>query len=153
MKTATRTTNNGQWFYMDFGLLRSPTADFGQPNINIDRVVKLLDGYESYLLIVDEASRHVCVSLTESKELPTETATAFLCGHGHKDGGMIRCDQGGELARSEAFCTRMLKDCNFVVEPTGADGPAQNEGVETWNDTFVVTVRAMLYGAALSEIY
>ena len=152
-KTVTRTTRNGQRFYMDFGFLRSLTADYGQQNTTTDIVVKLFDGYQSYLLIVDEASRHVWVFLTESKELPTETTKAFLCRHGHKDGGMIRCDQGGEIARSEEFRTRMLKDCNFVVEPTGADDPAQNGGVESWNDTFVVTVRALLYGAALSAIY
>ena len=66
---------------------------------------------------------------------------------------MIRCDQGGKLARSEEFRTRVLKECDFVVEPTGADDPAQNGGVETWNGTFAVTVRALLYGAALSAVY
>ena len=97
-------------------------------------MVKSFDGYESYLLVVDETSRHVWVFLTELKEPPTETVTDFMRRHGHKDGGMIRCDQGGELARSEEFCTRVLKECNFVVEPTGANDPAQTGGVETWND-------------------
>ena len=138
---------------MDFGFLRASTTDFGQPNVSTDRVVKLFDGFESYLLIVDEASRHVWVFLTESKDPPTETATAFLRGHGHTDGGMIHCDQGGELARSEEFRTRVLKEYTFVVEPTGADDPAQNGGAETWNGTFAVTVRALLYRAALSAMY
>ena len=48
---------------------------------------------------------------------------------------------------------RMLKDCDVVVEPVGVDDPAQNGGVETWNGTFAVTVRALLYGAALLAIY
>ena len=91
--------------------------------------MKSCDSYDSYLLIVDEASQYVWEFLTESKEPPTETATAFLRQHGHKDGGMIRCDQGGEFARSEEFRTRMLKDCDFAVEPTGAYDPAQMEGL------------------------
>ena len=116
-------------------------------------MVKSFDGYELYLLAVNETSRHVWVFLTESKEPLTETVTAFMRRHGHKDGGMIRCDQGGEHARPEEFRTRVLKECNFVVEPTGADDPAQNGGVETWNGTFAVMGRALLYGAALSAVY
>ena len=152
-KVATRNAKNGQRFYMDFGFLRASTATFGRPNVGTDKVVRLFDGYESYLLAVDEASRHVWVFLTESKEPPTETVTAFLHRYGHKDGGMIRCDQGGELARSEDFRTRVFKECDYVVEPTGADDPSQNGGAETWNGTFAVTVRALLYGAALSAMY
>ena len=138
---------------MDVGFLRASTLEFGQPNVGTDRVVKSYDGYESYLLVVDETSKHVWMFLTDSKEPLTETVAAFLYRHGHKDGGMIRCDKGGKLARSEEFCTRVLKECDFVVEPTGADDPAQNGGVETWNGTFAVTVSALLYGAALLAIY
>ena len=123
-KVATKTVKKGQRFYMDFWFLRASTAVFGRPNVGTDRVVRSFDGYESYLLAVDETGRHVWVFLTESKEPPTETVTAFLRRHGHKDGGMIRCDQGGELARSEEFRTRVLKECDYVVEPTGADDPA-----------------------------
>ena len=92
------------------------------------------------------------VFLTESKEPPTETAKAFMCRHGHNNGSMMRCNQGGELARSEEFCMRMLKDCDFVMEPTGADDPAQNGGVETRNGMFTVTVQALLYGATLLAV-
>ena len=97
-KTATRTAKNGQRFYMDVGFLRSLAADFRCPSTDTDRIVTPSDGYESYLLIVDEKSHHGWVFLTMSKEPPTETAKAFLQQHGHKYGGMIRCNQGGELA-------------------------------------------------------
>ncbi len=40
-----------------------------------------------------------------------------------------------------------------MVEPTGADSPSQNGGAEKWNDTLAVTVRALLYGAALPAKY
>ena len=46
-----------------------------------------------------------------------------------------------------------MKECGFVVEPTGVDDTAQNGGVETWNGMFAVTVRALLYGAARLAIY
>ena len=40
-----------------------------------------------------------------------------------------------------------------MIEPAGADDPDQNGGAESWNDTFAVTVRTLLYGAALLVIY
>ena len=116
-------------------------------------MVTSFNGFESYLLIVDEHSRHVRVFLTKSKDPPVETAGAFLTGYGLADGGRIRCDQGGELARSEEFRTRMMRDHGYVVEPTGTADPAQNGGAESWNGTYAVVVRALLYGAALSAKY
>ena len=65
----------------------------------------------------------------------------------------MRCNQGGELARSHESMTTMKKKHNYIVEPTGADTPSQNGGVETWNGTFAVTVRAFLYGAGLTDQY
>ena len=67
-----------------------------------------------------------------------------LAQFGLVNGGVIRCDQGGELARSKAFVATMLNVHNYVVEPTGADSPSQNGGIERWNDFFPVTVRARL---------
>lgn len=73
--------------------------------------------------------------------------------YGRRSGGVIRCDQGGELARSAAFRTAMMEKHFYVVEPTGADSPSQNGGAEKWNDTLAVTTRALLYGAALPAKY
>ena len=70
-----------------------------------------------------------------------------------ENGGVVRCDQGGELARSHTFITTIRKKHNYVVEPTGSDTPSQNGGVESWNDTFAVTVRALLYGSGLQATY
>ena len=69
--------------------------------------------------------------------------------YGRHSGGVIRCDQGGKLARSELFCTTMMDKHLYTVEPTGANSPSQNGGAERWNDTLAVTVRALLYGASL----
>jgi hypothetical protein len=78
---------------------------------------------------------------------------AFLSTFGLQEGGVIRCDQGGELARSTEFRTRMLKDFNYKVEPTGADSPSQNGGVERFNQTIGATTRALLYGSSLPATF
>jgi hypothetical protein len=64
--------------------------------------------------------------------------------------GVIRTDQGGELARSGSFWEMMLKDLGYVVKPTGADSPSQNGGAEIYNNTLAVKVRTLLYGTGLS---
>ena len=120
---------------MDFGFLRASTMDFSQPNDEEDRVVESFDGYNSYLAIRDEASRMLWLQLCVSKDPPIEEASRFLDIHGLKEGGVIRCDQGGELAKSHQFITVMEERHRYKVEPTGADSPSQNGGVERYNDT------------------
>ena len=44
----------------------------------------------------------------------------------------------------------MLKEFGYVVEPTGADSPSQNGGVESYNHTLPVKVCTLLCGAGLS---
>ena len=117
--------------YLDFGFLRASTDDYSRPDKEKDRVVLSYDGFNSYLLAVDEISKYVWVFLTKSKEPPIDIIKLFLTKHGHKDGGLIRTDQGGELARSSAFrdaCSEL--DNPYIIEPTGADSPSQNGAVE-----------------------
>ena len=139
----------GKRFYMDFGFMRASTTDFNRPDETTDRVVESYDKFTSYLLIVDEHSRYTWVLLMKSKEPPIEDVTAFLETFGLESGGLIRCDQGGELANSHEFMREMMRRHRYVVEPTGADSPSQNGGAERMNDTLAVSVRALLYGAAL----
>ena len=134
---------------MDYRFIRLSTTDFSKPNSKQDRVVESYDGFLSYLLVIDEASRYAWVFLCEFKEPPTEYASQFLTAFGLKSGGVIQCDQGGELAQSEEFCTEMLKRHGYVVEPTSADSPSQNGGAERMNGTLGVMVRTLLYGAEL----
>ncbi|KAL7538057.1 LOW QUALITY PROTEIN: hypothetical protein ACHAXR_008252 [Thalassiosira sp. AJA248-18] len=143
----------GQRFYMDFGFIRASTSDFSRPNPKEDRIVESFDGYNCYLLVVDEKSRHLWVFMFQSKEPPVDDASDFLSLFGLPEGGIIRCDQGGELAACKEFVTRMKRDHNYIVEPTGADSPSQNGGVERWNNTLATTVRALLYGASLEAKY
>ena len=73
------------------------------PDKTKGQVVVSFDGFNSHLLIVDEVSRFMWVFLTKSKEPPLDIARAFLARFGHDNGGIIRTDQGGELARSATF--------------------------------------------------
>ena len=67
--------------------------------------------------------------------------------------GIVRTDQGGELARSSAFRNMMLGEFGYVVKPTGADSPSQNSGVERYNNTLAVIVRTLLYGSGLPALF
>lgn len=156
-KRAAGTTSNparhpGQRFGMDFGFIRASRDDYSN-SPSTSRVVESYDGYVAYLIIVDENSKYVWIFLRKSKEPPTDLVSHFLQMYGRKSGGVIRCDQGGELARSHLFRTTMMEKHLYVVEPTGADSPSQNGGSEKWNDTLAVTTRALLYGASLPAQY
>ena len=129
--------------------MRPSVVDYSQPHKGTDRVVRSYDGYTSYLLIIDEASRYVWVFLTASKTPPLDIVMEFLHHHGHEDGGSIRTDQGGELARSAAFQDLLLQQFHYTLEPTGADSPSQNGAVEIYNDKFAVRTRTLLYGSGL----
>ena len=137
-RSAVRTTERKKRFYMDFGFMRASSSDYAAPNKSVDRVITSWDGYSSYLLIVDEASRYIWVFLTKSKEPPLDIIDTFLNRFGHRNGGSIRSDQGGELARSFAYSDMLLRKHKYVVEPTGADSPSQNGGAEIYNNTLAV---------------
>ena len=160
-RVAERVTEIGKRFYADFGFIRSSTSNINKRRKarkkkgekNLDRVVQSIDGFNCYLAIVDEASRYTWIFLCKSKEPPIDEMLSFLQVWGLKTGGSIRCDQGGELARSSEFKERMLKEFGYHVEPTGADSPSQNGGVERVNDTLAVLVRTLLYGSNLPAKY
>jgi hypothetical protein len=107
-----KVSKRGQRFYMDFGFIRASNEDFSRPNVKTDRVIESFDGYNSYLLIVDEVSKYLWIFLTASKEPPVEITMHFMREFGNEDGGSIRCDQGGELARSSEWRTAMFADSN-----------------------------------------
>jgi hypothetical protein len=140
-------------FYMDFGFMHLSTSNYAHPNKSTDWVVSTYDGYTSYLLIIDKASRYAWVFLTRSKDPSVDIISAILTLHGHPDGGCIRTDQGGELASSVAFRDLLLRDFWYTLEPTSADSLLQNGAVEIYNDKFGIRTCSLLYGAGLPENY
>ena len=110
-------------------------------------MVTSFDGYNSYLLVVDESTKYTWVYLCTSKEPPIALIEMHLDHFGSKS-GFICTDQGGELAGCDDFLTRMALR-KFIVEPTGADSPNQNKQVEKYNDILAITVRVLLYGSGL----
>lgn len=109
-KKPTLVAERGRRFHADYGFMRASSVNYSRPSKETDRVVKSFDGFNCYLLIVDEVSRFVWVFLCSSKEPPIDIMSDFLRVHGHAKGGLIRTDQGGELARSFAFRQAMLND-------------------------------------------
>ena len=85
-RSAKRTTDCKRRFYMDFGFMRASTSNFTKPTKKDDRVVLSYDGFSSYRLIVDEASRFVWVFLKSTKEPPLDIVDAFLSRFGHAHG-------------------------------------------------------------------
>ena len=92
---------------MDFGFMRASTSDYKRPNKHTTRVVTSYNGYSSHLIIVDSASRRVWAFLTKTKEPPLDILSAFMKKFGIGN-GVIRTDQGGELARSATYRNLML---------------------------------------------
>jgi hypothetical protein len=118
-----------------------------------DRVVASWDGYSSYLLIVDEASRYIWVFLTKSKEPPLDIIDTFLDHCDHELVGSICTDQGGKLACLFTFIDMLLSKDKYVIEPTGADSPSQNGAVKIYNAKLAVRTQTLLFGLGLPAKY
>ncbi len=95
--SAERMTDARKQFYMDYGFMQASTLDYQHPNKTSDRVVMSFDGFTLYLLIVDEALRHMWVFLTSNKDPPLDLIDKFLARFGHPDSGSIRTYQGKKL--------------------------------------------------------
>jgi hypothetical protein len=152
-KSTKYTTDVGRRFYMDFGFMQASSLDCSRPNKKHDWIIVSWDRYSSYLLVVNEASLYIWVFLTKSKEPPLDIIDTFLDRFGHVNGGLIRSDQGGELARSFTFSYLILRKHKYVIEPTGADSPSQNGAVEIYNVKLAICTRTLLFGSGLSAKY
>jgi hypothetical protein len=106
-------------------------SDYTKPCLATNKVVESFNGYVSYLLIMDEVSHHVCWAFPQkSKEPPIDIVSHFLHMYGHLSGGVIHCNQVGELAWLSAFRSIMMEKHLYVIEPTGADSPSQKGGLK-----------------------
>ncbi len=124
--------------------MQASTSDYSRPQKEKDCVVKSYGGYTSYLLIMDEAIQYVWVFLMASKDPPLDIVHEFRHLHGHEEGGSIRNDQGGKLARSLEFQDLVLWKFHYTLEPMGAGSPSQNGAVENYNVKFAVRTQTLL---------
>jgi deoxyuridine 5'-triphosphate nucleotidohydrolase len=140
----------GQHFAMDYGFVRGTAY-----NIKTEggSTVTSIDGMNSYLSIIDRATRYMWVFPCKSKTPPIETVKIILdkfkSSHPHRT---VRTDQGGELGKSKLFATT-IANCGFSLELTGADASAQNGLVENPNRTLGQMMRCMLHSAELGPEY
>ena len=84
------------------------------------------DGYNSYLIIVDRATRYTWIFLTKTKEPPVNIVRKVLRKFKYKSPHRaVRVDQGKELGNSIDF-SKMVNDEGFTLEVTGAESSSQN---------------------------
>ena len=155
--TSTTTKENvqvGQHLHVDFGFVRG--SDYSTKDKE-GRLITSKDGYRSYCLVIDRASRYVTVILTKTKEPPIKElrhvfqqfrskVTATHC--------TVTTDLGGELAGSKAFIKLLMeKEVGYIPKTTAAYGSAQNGLAEKPNQDLARMIRSLLYGAGLGSEY
>ena len=141
----------GQHFGVDFGFMK------GSGYCKKDeegRTITSIDGFRSYLLIIDHKTRYTWIFLTKTKQPPVKIFDQFLKEHGHPTAHhrTIRCDKGGELWGSQTF-RQVLLNHGYIMEPTAPQAPYQNGKAERPNRTFGKMVNSLLYNAGLGPEY
>ena len=136
----------GTFFEMDFGFIRGPSSDGKRGHLRSCR-----NGYNSYLLIVDVATRYMWSFPTSSKDVPCQLIEKFLDKYGNKDptaDRIVRTDLGGELAKSLSF-KKAISSKNFRLQTTAPESSFQNGIVEQAHRTLADMMRTMLVSAGL----
>jgi hypothetical protein len=113
-----------------------------------------LDGYNSYLVVVDRPTRYTWVFLSRYKTPMFDNIKTFLHMYGVKDTvhHFIRTDQGGKLWGSHAFQCAVKEMC-FILQPTTSDASFQNGVAEQPNRTLADMMRSLLHSANLGPEY
>ena len=135
---------------MDFGFVRGTNFTLKQED---GPTITSKDGYNSYLIIVDRATRYTWIFLTKTKQPPVSIARRVLQKFKSKNPHhSVRVNLGRELGNSSEF-SKMVHDEGFHLEVTGAEASAQNEIAESPNKTFAQMMRCALYSADLGPEY
>ena len=141
----------GQRFHMDFGFMK------GSGYCHKDdegKTITSIDGYRSYLRIIDRKTRYLWVFLRKTKKPPLEVVDKFLKEHGHPTAHnrTVRTDQGRELWGSQDF-RKVVDDNGYIMDPTAPKSSFQNGMDERPNRTLAKMVRSLLHGADLGLEY
>ena len=148
-KEPDRATQICRRFNMDYGFVR------GNDTIKNEHgpLITSKNGYNCYLMIVDEYSRYMWLFLFSDKTPPIVTTKSFLNTHSLKDRlRHIRTDQGGELIKSTEFRQKNL-NAGYTLERTGAGASFQNSIAERPHRTLAAMMRTMLAEANPSSKY
>ena len=143
----------GQHYHMDFGFVKGRDDSYDITNNNTvkkkGKIVKSIDGFQCYLIIIDRVTRYTWVFLSKNKQPPIATVQNLLNKFkSDNPNRTVRTDQGGELGHSTKFST-MIAQCGYALEETGPDASSQNGLAERPNRTFGQMMRCMLHSAEL----
>jgi hypothetical protein len=140
----------GQGLHMDYEFVRG--KDWKAKDEK-GRTITSLDGYRSYLLVVDHATRYKWIFLTKRKTPPIEQVSRLLetldC---QATGKFIMTNQGGELGKSFAF-QKMIDKYDYNLKLTGAGSSEQNGRCERVHQDLGRIMRCLLHGAGLGPEY
>ena len=142
----------GQHLHMDFGFLRG--SSFAAKN-DKGRLITTIDGFRSYLIIVDRETRYKRVFLTTTKHPPLQEVESILSKFHHtskQTNATVRTDQGGELGKSTKF-RMLLKKYDYAFEPTGSNSSRQNGIAEKPNQDLKRIVKCLLHASGLHSGY
>jgi dUTP pyrophosphatase len=141
----------GEKFHMDMGFVCGTKYSHKDED---GRLITSLDGYNSYLLIIDRATRYLWVFLSKFKTPKIDIVKDFLKKHGAKESHhkVIRTDEGGELRGSHSF-QQAVREEGYILEQTASDSSFQNEMAERPNRTLGDIMRALLHGSNLGPEY
>ena len=139
----------GQHFHLDFGFVRGSEFKM-ETKKGKGPTITSIDGKNSYCLIIDRATRHIWIYMSNSKAPPVEPIRMILKKFGSRSTThrTVRTDQDKGLGRSLDF-KAMLKDKNFTLELTGTDSSMQNSQAERHHHDLAQMMRCMLHAAEL----
>jgi hypothetical protein len=144
----------GQHLHADFSYVRG--SDWSRKDSD-GKLVTSTDGFRSYCLIIDRATRYIWIILTKRKTPPIQELRNLL---EHLGSNMkttyktITTDLGGELAKAKSFQSMLLEsNVKYTLKTTGAHSSAQNGLAEKPNQDLARMMRSMLYGAGLGSQY
>ena len=144
----------GQHLHVDFGFVRG--SDYSKTDKD-GRLITSKDGYRSYCLVIDRASRYITVILTKTKEPPIRELRHIFQQFRSKVKAThctVTTDLGGELAGSKAFTKLLMeKDVGYIPKTTAAHSSAQNGMAEKPNQDLARMIRSLLFGAGLGSEY
>ena len=144
----------GQHLHIDFGFVRG--SDYAVKDEK-GRLMTSIDGFRSYCLVIDRASRHISIILTKLKKPPITELRHLLTqlrSRVKSTQCTVTTDLGGELAKSKSFRNLLVEsNVGYTLRSTGAYSSAQNGMAEKPNQDLARMMRSLLYGAGLGSKY